>query len=140
MNFTMNISLDKGAFEPIREHPTDAGADLRTPIDFILWPHKSMLIDTGVHIELPHNTVGLLTSKSGLYTKKKITTTGTIDEGYTGSIKVQLLNHSDEKAFFHTGDKITQLLIMPVEYVDFNIVDAISGGERGDNGFGSTGK
>lgn len=63
-----------------------------------------------------------------------------IDEGYTGSIKVKLYNHSDKDAEFLYGDKISQLVILPVVYEDIEITDKIEGGDRGDNGFGSTGE
>jgi len=135
----MKIKLDNGAYIPIRAHETDAGMDLRTPTDFILFAHSSVSIDTGVHIELPHGTVGLLKSKSGLNVNHGITSEGVIDEGYSGSICVKLYNNSDKDHEFASGDKITQLLVMPVNYVDIEIVDNIESGERGNNGFGSTG-
>lgn len=135
----MKIKLDNGAYTPVRAHETDAGMDLRTPTDFILFSHSSVTIDTGVHIELPHGTVGLLKSKSGLNVNHGITSEGVIDEGYSGSICVKLYNNSDKDHEFMMGDKITQLLVMPVNYVDIEVVDNIESGERGDNGFGSTG-
>jgi len=135
----MKIKLEKGAFAPERAHETDAGLDLRTPVEFELLAGSSIVIDTGVHIQLPHNTCGVLVSKSGLNTNHGITSTGLIDEGYTGSIAVKLYNHSMNPHCFSKGDKISQLVVMPVMYVSVEIVDEISGGTRGDNGFGSTG-
>lgn len=136
----MKIKLDKGAFIPLRAHETDAGADLRSPIDTVVPAGGSRVIDTGVHIQLPHGCVGMLKSKSGLYVKHGITSDGVIDEGYTGTIKVKLYNHSDETYVFSRGDKITQLVIMPCEYVQFDLVDDLEDSERGGEGFGSTGK
>jgi dUTP pyrophosphatase len=82
----------------------------------------------------------MLRSKSGLNTRHGITTTGTIDEGFSGSIVVNMQNHSDNDYFVQKGDKITQLLVVPCLYVDVVLADEIKGGERGANGFGSTGK
>ena len=136
----MKIKLDSGAFIPVRAHDTDAGADLRSPVDTSIPARGSCVIDTGVHIQLPHGYVGMLKSKSGLNVKHGITSEGVIDEGYTGSIMVKLYNHSDEPYKIERGDKITQLVIVPCEYVDFDLVDDLEDSERGDDGFGSTGK
>lgn len=136
----MKIKLGKGAFIPTRAHGTDAGADLRSPVDTVVPAMGSRVIDTGVHIQLPHGYVGMLKSKSGLNVKHDITSEGVIDEGYTGSIKVKLYNHSHEPYIIGRGDKITQLVILPCKYVKFDLVDYLEDSERGDEGFGSTGK
>lgn len=136
----MKIKLDRGAFIPTRAHGTDAGADLRSPVDTIVPAMGSRVIDTGVHIQLPHGYVGMLKSKSGLHVKHDITSEGVIDEGYTGSIKVKLYNRGDEDHVIERGDKITQLVILPCEYVQFDVVDDLDDSERGGDGFGSTGK
>lgn len=137
---TMKIKLDRGAFIPVRAHGTDAGADLRSPIDTVVHARGSRVIDTGVHIQLPHGYVGMLKSKSGLNVKHGITSDGVIDEGYTGPIKVKLYNHSDKDFTIERGNKITQLVIIPCEYMQFDLVDYSEDSERGDDGFGSTGK
>lgn len=136
----MKIKLDPWGITPTRAHKTDAGLDLKSPFEFVLWSHSSKVIDTGVHVELPFGTVGMIKSKSGLNVNNGIITEGVIDEGYTGSIKVKLYNHSDETVQFSKGDKIAQLVVIECLYPDVEIVDEISGGERGDNGFGSTGR
>lgn len=136
----MKIKLDKGAFIPVRAHGTDAGADLRSPIDTVVPAMGSRVIDTGVHIQLPHGYVGMLKSKSGLNVKYGITSEGVIDEGYTGQIMVKLYNHSNYPYTVMRGDKITQLVIVPCEYLQFDLVDDLEDSERGDDGFGSTGK
>lgn len=136
----MKIKLDKGAFMPVRAHDTDAGADLRSPIDAVVPARGSQVVDTGVHIQLPHGYVGMLKSKSGLNVRHGITSEGVIDEGYTGPIKLKLYNHRYSPYFIERGDKITQLVIVPCEYVSFELVDELDDSERGDSGFGSTGK
>lgn len=136
----MKIKLDRGAFIPVRAHVADAGADIRSPIDTVVPARGSCVIDTGVHIQLPHGYVGMLKSKSGLNVKHGITSEGVIDEGYTGAIKVKLYNHGEEYHIIERGDKITQLVILPCEYVQFDLVDYLEDSERGDDGFGSTGK
>lgn len=136
----MRIKLDRGAFIPVRAHGTDAGADLRSPIDTVVPAMGSRVIDTGVHIQLPHGYVGMLKSKSGLNVRHGITSEGVIDEGYTGPIKVKLYNHGDEPYSIERYDKITQLVILPCEYVRFDLVDDLEDSERGGDGFGSTGK
>ena len=136
----MKIKLDKGAYMPEYAHGTDAGADLRSPHDVIVPNKGSAVIDTGVHIELPPNTVGMLKSKSGLNVKHGITSEGVIDVGYVGAIKVKLYNHSDKPYEVKAGDKISQLVIMPVIHQPFELVDELEDTERGDGGFGSTGR
>ena len=136
----MRIVLDKGALMPTRGHNTDAGLDLRTPVTCVAYPHSSICIDTGVHVEIPEGYCGLLKSKSGLNTKFMIQTEGVIDAGYTGSIVVPVYNHSDEPYIFGAGDKITQLVIVPILLPELELVDSLEETDRGDNGFGSTGK
>ena len=136
----MRVKLEKWAYMPERAHTTDAGADLRSPHDEIVMPNKSVVIDTGVHIELPTNTVGMLKSKSGLNVKHGITSEGVIDVGYTGSIAVKLYNHSDKPYEVKAGDKISQLVIMPIFTPSFELVDELEETERGNGGFGSTGR
>ena len=135
----VNVKLDDGAYLPERVHEEDAGADIRTPRGFILPANDSMVIHTGIHVELPYSTVGMIKSKSGLNVKDGIVTEGVIDEGYTGEIVVKLYNHSNQHTVFKRGDKITQLVVLPVVRTSFHEVTKVFGGERGDSGFGSTG-
>lgn len=136
----MKIKLDSGAFFPDRAHDTDAGADLRSPVETVIPAGCSCIIDTGVHIQLPHGYVGMLKSKSGLNVMHDITSEGVIDEGYTGAIRVKLYNNGDEPYRIERYDKITQLVIIPCEYVDFDLVEDLDDSERGGAGFGSTGR
>ena len=127
-------------FTPRRAHDTDAGADLRTPHDVWVPAHDSVLIDTGVHVELPPNTRGELWSKSGLNCNSCITTTGLIDEGFSGTIKVRVYNHGNNAYHFQAGDKVTQLVVSPVYYPTYVEAEEIQAGERGNAGYGSTGR
>lgn len=136
----MKIKLDSGAYMPTRAHDTDAGLDIRSPIAATVFPKDSVIIDTGVHIELPNNTVGMLKSKSGLNVKHDITSEGVIDVGYTGSIAVKLYNHGNKPYSVKRGDKITQLVIMPIVYPNIELVENLEETERGNGGFGSTGR
>lgn len=136
----MEIMLDDGAYMPSRGHSTDAGLDLRTPKAVTVPAYGSATIDTGVHVALPHGCAGLLVSKSGLNVRHDITSTGLIDEEYTGSIVVKLYNHGGEDYEFEAGDKITQLVVIPVVCESLEQVSAFNETERGDNGFGSTGR
>ena len=136
----MEIMLDDGAYMPSRGHKTDAGLDLRTPKAVTVPAYGSATVDTGVHVALPHECAGLLVSKSGLNVRHDITSTGLIDEGYTGSIVVKLYNHGGEDHVFEAGDKITQLVVIPVVCEPLEQVSAFNRTERGDNGFGSTGR
>lgn len=136
----MNIFIEKGAFAPKRAHKTDAGLDIRSKETRIVKAHRGATLHTGLHVELPHGTAGLLVSKSGLNVKHGITSTGLIDEGYTGEIMVKLYNNSDEHYLVRAGDKISQLVVIPVLYEDIHFVDSIdSDTDRGSQGFGSTG-
>lgn len=140
MILKFKLDAEKGAFLPVRAHATDAGADILTPCSFLLPAWSSATIYTGVHVELPPETVGMLKSKSGLNIFHDIVGEGVIDEGFTNEIVVKLYNLSDEPYQFERGDKIIQLVVMQVYYPTIKQVDEISGGERGDAGYGSTGR
>lgn len=97
-------------------------------------------VDTGVHMEIPEGYVGMLKSKSGLNVNRGVITEGVIDAGYTGSIKVKLYNLGEDIQYFQRGDKIAQLVILPIVTPAPKLVDKFAETERGDNGFGSTGR
>ena len=138
----MKVMLDEtiGAVMPSRAHETDAGLDLYSPVRVVLRPNDWVKIDTGVHVEIPKGYVGMITSKSGLMAKHGITSRGTIDCGYTGSICAVLFNHSDKTYIIEKGDKITQLVIVPIVTPTLELVDTLEATDRGSGGFGSTGK
>jgi dUTP pyrophosphatase len=134
----LKVKLEEWAKLPDRAHPTDAGADIFAPHDVTVPARGSAVVDTGVHVQLPPGTVGMLKSKSGLNVKYGIVSDGVIDEGYTGSVVVKLYNLGNDEIMLSDGMKITQLVVMPVLYPDVVEVDEIGGGPRGDAGFGST--
>ena len=130
-------------FEPIYAKPGDAGADLRSTERLILPARSRALVKTGVRIALPEGYVGLVHPRSGLAAKHGITvlnTPGTVDAGYRGEIMVTLYNSSDEDFEVLVGDRIAQLVIQQVERANFVAVAELPGSERGETGFGSSGR
>ena len=136
----MKIMLDNGAKMPVRAHTYDGGLDLFAMEDGYIRCNQSRTFDTGVHIEIPEGCVGLVKSKSGLMCNHGIITDGTIDCGYTGSIRVCLFNHGGSKYEVKKGDKIAQLVIVPCLLPELELVDSLEETDRGDRGFGSTGR
>lgn len=136
----MRIKLDDGAKMPKRAHESDAGLDLFSREEKVVYARSSATFDTGVHIELPSGTVGMLKSKSGLNVKHGITSEGVIDVGYSGSIVAKLYNNSDFDYIVNKGDKITQLVILPILTPELEVVDELSETDRGEKGFGSSGR
>lgn len=159
MNDTIKVVLEEGAKMPTKAHPEDAGWDIYAREDFTVYSKEANSIyiidlnnkviettggsathDTGVHIEIPKGYVGFIKSKSGLNVRCGLTCEGVIDSGYTGSIVVKLYNSSREDHFFQKGDKIAQLVILPIDTRELELADSITGSERGDKGFGSSGR
>ena len=137
----MKIKLDNGAYMPTRAHETDAGLDLYCREDKMLWQGQSVTFDTGVHIELPKGYFGKIESKSGLNVNHGVVSLGgVIDEGYTGSIVVKLYDLGSESYRFHRGEKIAQLIIQPYLAPELELVDELEETDRGNAGFGSTGR
>lgn len=137
----MKIVLDEGAYMPEKAHRADAGYDLRTPKRVVLRRGENVTIDTGVHMQIPDGWFGQMFSKSGLNTKKNIVSLGgTIDSGFTGSVDVTLYNFGNEDYVFETGDKIVQIVFMPCGSFSMTQVDELEDTDRGDKGFGSSGR
>ncbi len=128
---------------PAYAHPGDAGADLVAAESVRLAPGQRALVGTGVRIALPEGYVGFVVPRSGLAARHGITIVnapGTVDAGYRGEIKVSLLNTDTENAFdVNVGDRIAQLIVMPVPRARFIPVEALPESVRGEGGFGSTG-
>lgn len=140
MSMIIAVQLDDGAYMPTKAHAADAGLDIRTPKDCFVGPLGSAVIDTGVHVAIPAGYVGFLKSKSGLNVNDDIVGEGVIDSGYTGTIKVKLYNNGNRTKAFYKGDKIIQLVILPIPDVEFFEVKKLASTERGDKGFGSSGR
>jgi dUTP pyrophosphatase len=149
----IRVKLDEGAYMPTRAHNTDAGLDIYTPRKVTVPGCRGIIstfltdirigyntIDTGVHVEIPKGYVGFIKSKSGLNVKHGLTAEGVIDSGYTGSIVVKLYNHTHKDYYFEAGEKIAQLVLLPIITPELERADSLEETERGDNGFGSTGK
>lgn len=150
----IRIMLDEGAKLPTRAHTTDAGLDIyakeRVKVPAMkltdlngyigIYKEGSADIDTGVHVEIPEGYVGMLKSKSGLNVRFSLTGEGVIDSGYTGSIRVKLYNHSKKDYVFEKGDKLIQLVIMPIVTPTPVLVESFEETDRGNGGFGSTGR
>lgn len=136
----MKVMLDRGANIPTRAHDTDAGLDLYATKGGWIFPKCRKTFETGVHVEIPKGFVGLLTAKSGLMRHKGITSRGTIDSGYTGTIQAVLINHSWKFIRIKPNQKITQLVILPIITPPLEFVETLDDTERGNNGFGSSGR
>lgn len=131
--------LDHNAYSPVRAHDNDAGFDLMCKEDQILEPNKANNIDTGVHVLIPEGYVGLLCPRSSFNIKGIGTPIGVVDAGYTGSIRVVLEPFNVTKVF--KGNKIAQLVILPlpkIVMVEGKVIGVKT--DRGDRGFGSSGK
>lgn len=128
---------------PYRANPTDAGADLYSPISKYILAGDYATIDLGIQMELPKGRVGLIVARSGLGTKDGIrprNCLGVIDEKYRGNVKITLENSSNTYKVIDKGDRIAQLLVVPVDYVDFEVVDELDMSDDRGGGFGHTGK
>lgn len=136
----MKIKLEEGAKMPTRAHPYDGGLDLFATTECTIGVGNRHTFDTGVHVQIPEGCVGFIKSKSGLMTKHGLLTDGTIDSHYNGSIRVCLFNNGLESYTVHAGDKIAQLVIVPCLLPELELVDSLEETDRGDNGFGSTGR
>lgn len=128
---------------PAYARPGDAGADLRSSEALVLGPGERALVGTGISFALPDGYAAFVVPRSGLAVKHGITvlnSPGTIDAGYRGEIRVPLMNTDPREPFgIEVGDRIAQLIMMPVSRAVFVPVEALPDSERGAGGFGSTG-
>lgn len=134
--------IDPNAKLPEYAHPGDAGLDLFSVEEIDINPGDSILVRTGIIIELPPGTEAQVRPRSGLALKHQVTllnTPGTIDEGYRGEVGVIMINHGKEVFHIHIGMKIAQMVIQYVLQVDVEECDSMSDSQRGEGGFGSTG-
>ena len=138
-DLTIKILLEDDAKMPTKAHKEDAGFDLYCPHEVVVGPRGCAVVDTGVHMMIPFGYVGFLKSKSGLNVKNGIRTEGVIDSYYTGSIVVKIYNDSYTGKVFYPGEKITQIVILPIPDVQLELVEKLPETDRGSNGFGSSG-
>lgn len=138
--YTDGNGMTRVAQCPSRAHGTDAGLDLYAMHGGLVRAHQAATFHTGVHVELPTGTARILMPKSGMMTHHDLLTFGIVDQGYDGEILVHIFNLGSEDYTVRAGDKISQMLVVPVLYEPVEVVDHIEAGERGSNGFGSTGK
>lgn len=136
--------LDPGVPVPSYAHPGDAGVDLVTTIDAVVPPGERVLLPTGIAIALPEGYAAFVHPRSGLavrYGVSLVNSPGTVDAGYRGEIRVSLVNLDPREAVvLARGDRIAQLVVQRVEHAVFHEVDALPGSDRGEGGFGSSGR
>jgi dUTP pyrophosphatase len=128
---------------PAYAHPGDAGLDLYAADTTTLQPGERALVPCGIAVAIPSGHVGLVHPRSGLAVDHGLTVLnapGTIDSGYRGEVKVLLVNHGQAAVEVRHGERVAQLLLMPVVAVDVREVDRLDVTVRGSGGFGSTGR
>ena len=134
--------LDKSIPPPSRAHADDAGWDLRTTVDVVLGPGERVLVPTGLAVAIPVGQVGKVCPRSGLAHRHGVTVLnapGIVDVGYTGEVRVNLINLGGEPVVLAAGDRVAQLLVEPVAVVVPCEVEHLRDTERGTGGHGSTG-
>ncbi|MBQ8891962.1 MAG: dUTP diphosphatase [Bacilli bacterium] len=137
--------LNDKAIIPTYGTKSSAGADLYAMIDSLIEikPNESIIIPTGIAMDIPEDYVGLIYARSSLATKKGLAPAnkvGVIDADYRGEIKVVLYNHSNQIQTISPNERIAQIVITPFVQVQFLVVDELDETERGTGGFGSTNK
>jgi dUTP pyrophosphatase len=134
--------LDPGLPLPQRARPGDAGVDLYAAAAVTLAPGERASVGTGVAVAIPEGWAGLVTPRSGLAQRHGLSIVnapGVVDSGYRGEIRVILVNHGGEPAVLARGDRIAQMVVVPVAGGDLLEVPELPASERGEGGFGSTG-
>ena len=136
--------LNKNATIPTKGSLNSAGYDLYACLEnsITIEPGKTIKIPTGIAIELPNGYVGLIFARSGLSINKNLAPAnkvGVCDSDYRGEYLVALKNDGDSSYVINNGDRIAQLVVVPILSIKFNEVDNLTETKRGENGFGSTG-
>lgn len=138
------VRLDDGLPAPAYRHPGDAGLDLRAIADAHIPPGERVVLGTGVAVAIPDGYAGLVTPRSGLAASAGlgiVNAPGVVDAGYRGEIKVILVNHDPDKPVeIRRGDRIAQLVVVPVARVELAEVAELPSSARGVGGYGSTGR
>lgn len=145
----MNVKIKKlydNAVIPTEGSEKAAGHDLYACLDseeVAIYPHTTLLVKTGIAMEIPDGYFGGIYARSGLSSKKGLrpgNCVGVVDSDYRGEIKVPLHNDSDVPQSVKNGDRIAQLIIQPYLNVEFEEADELSNTERGSGGFGHSGQ
>ena len=135
--------LSRDAQIPHMAYNGDAGVDLRSVEQIVLKPQEHAMVATGLAIALPEGYAGFVLPRSGLAAKHGISIVnapGLIDSNYRGELKVILLNTDPDNSFtIEIGDRIAQLIVMPVPTINFEQVEELTESQRGESGFGSSG-
>jgi dUTP pyrophosphatase len=134
--------LDPGLPAPVHAHTGDAGVDLHAAESTTLTPGEFRAVPTGIAVAIPQGYVGLIAPRSGLAVRhgmSLVNTPGVLDAGYRGEILAILINHGPEPVSLERGDRIAQLVVVPVAVQEFVEVDELPDSSRGPGGFGSTG-
>ncbi len=125
---------------PTRAHADDAGLDLYSTKTIDFRPGQGGLVSTGVAVAVPEGHVGLIADRSSLAKKGLKTAGGVVDTGYRGEVSVLLWNISKETFTLRKGDRVAQLLIIPIAVPKVEETDELDETKRGSGGFGSTGR
>lgn len=139
----MNIPITGDEHNITYAHEGDVGADLRSVEDTIITPNSRILVHTGLHMAIPTGYVGMVCPRSGFALKQGVTVLnapGIVDSGYRGEVGVILLNTSEQTVTVHKGDRIAQMVFIPYAHMAFEHVESLPETDRGEGGFGSTGK
>ena len=139
----MNIPITGDERNIAYAHEGDAGADLRSVEDTIITPNSRILVHTGLQMAIPTGYVGMVCPRSGFALKQGVTVLnapGIVDSGYRGEVGVILLNTSEQTVTVCKGDRIAQMVFVPYSHMAFEHVESLPETDRGEGGFGSTGK
>jgi dUTP pyrophosphatase len=139
----ISLAPEDGDLMPRRQHESDAAYDLRSRVDMTIEPGCFAGVPTGVRLEMPADFVADVRPRSGLAFKHGITvlnSPGTIDSGYRGEVQAILINHGKEPFVIRRGDRIAQMLFQRLPQVELIQRDELSESDRGEGGFGSTGR
>ena len=138
------VRLSNAAVLPAAARPGDAGFDLTSAVDAEIGPGERVSIPTGVAVAIPPGHAGLVLPRSGLAAREGLTlanSPGLIDAGYRGELICAMVNLDRERSVHVAkGDRVAQLVIVAIPYVTPTWVDELPASERGDGGFGSTGR
>ncbi len=136
------LPLDPELSVPAAAHRGDAGLDLQAREDVDLAPGEWAMVPTGIAVAIPEGYAGLVAPRSGLAARHGISVVngpGVVDSGFRGEVKAILINHGSDSVKLSRGDRIAQLVVVPVVHAELVIVDELPESERGSGGFGSSG-